>query len=400
MAVARTASVTGNRNATSTTATMTVTATCNTATTGTDHYAVVVAEYSAQSDSAAYTLSVTYGGTPMVEQNYTLVGSGNNRAGIGIYTLNNPPTGSQNVVASVGGGVLTKTAVAVGGGVYSGVGSLSAVNSVSGLSVSVTSQTDGYTVAGTSNGLSLSGQNQNVLYLTGTSVGGCGDYISIQDAAGATSVTFNNTGSVSTPWSVGISLGTTSKTGSAAGAYGWAGAATGNTTKSGTASGAYTWAGTTTGKRTPKASSSGAYNFSGAAAGATSKLGTTSGAYGWSGTTAGSTTESGTATGSYTFTGGAVGEAPILPIPEGTTTGGYGWEGAAAGGIVQTGAATGGYGWSGRGWARLTHFSPDRILTIAAADRTLTVTTANRTLAVAAEDRTLTPQRGLTVGIP
>jgi hypothetical protein len=200
--------------------------------------------------------------------------------------------------------------------------------------------------------------------------------------------------------SVAFTEGVTIPVGSSSGAYTWSGSASGSTLPKASASGGYTFSGSATGDSPPnRGAASGSYTFAGAAAGVRPQKGNASGSYSFSGSASGAKTPVGAAHISYTFTGAAEGET----LDSGYVSGTYGWSGDTFGKVINHGAASGSYGWVGRGWARLTHFSPDRVLVVVAEDRTTVVGPEDRVLIVLEDDRTITvpaEERGLTVGIP
>jgi hypothetical protein len=124
--------------------------------------------------------------------------------------------------------------------------------------------------------------------------------------------------------------------GTASGAFTWAGSAAGATSKAGTAAGAFTWAGTAAGSTVKSGASNGAFAWAGAAVGEAPVAGapgegTAAGAFAWAGVAVGSTVKRGTASGSFTWAGAAVGSAPDGSPGEGSATGTFGWVGAAVG---------------------------------------------------------------------
>ena len=205
MAVAPVATVVGAK-ATGSSTTLGVSTTVNAATSDANTYLEVIVVISVSTNSAGTTCAVTCGGTAMTQKSLILLGSSTNRAAIGLYELANPGTGSKAVVAT-SGGASTKAQIAVGGRVYSGVNSSSTVTSAATTGLTVTNgQTGGKIIVGTTNGATLSAPNRNSLYLDGGAPAGVGDWISVQDADGAASVAFTNTGTATTPESLGISL--------------------------------------------------------------------------------------------------------------------------------------------------------------------------------------------------
>lgn len=205
MAVSRIATATGNR-ATGSSTTLGTSTSCNAATTGSDTYAVVLVAISVSTNSTGTTCAVSYGGVSMTQQSLTLLGSSTNRSAIGVYTLANPSTGAQTIAVTTAGAA-TKVQVAVGGAVYSGVGSVSSITSAASLSLAVATRLNGYAVTGSVNGAAITSPTQNQLYLDGAAVSGVGDYLLVQDAAGTGgNVSFSSSGTATTPTTLGIAL--------------------------------------------------------------------------------------------------------------------------------------------------------------------------------------------------
>jgi len=133
----------------------------------------------------------------------------------GIYVLWNPPSGAQTVSVT-SGGAGTRAAVAGNSVAYTGVGSVNYGTDLSGTApatgITITSDSSSMTFAVFSNGAALSAPNKTQRYLAGSSVTGIADYILIQDAAGASSVTFTASGTSTTPDLQAISLSPTGRT--------------------------------------------------------------------------------------------------------------------------------------------------------------------------------------------
>jgi hypothetical protein len=180
----------------------------NLATSDANTLAVVGVVLSVSSNSTSTTCAVTYGGTAMTQLNLTLAGSSTSRSAVGIYYLFNPGTGVKSIVVTPGGSstkaqVLTQQ-VAFSNVAATGVG---AAQTAAALSATPTSLVGGYDVAVFGNGATLSSPNQTSEYLSGASVAGVGDYMSMQTAAGTGSaITFSVSGTATTAQLVAVAL--------------------------------------------------------------------------------------------------------------------------------------------------------------------------------------------------
>lgn len=205
MAVAKTATATGNR-ATGSSTTLGVSTTCNTATTGTDTWAIMFVGISVSTNFATTTCAVTYGGVAMTQLTLLQLGSSTNRSVIGAYALKNPLTGAQTVAVTTAG-TATKAAVAVGGGVYSGVANVGSVQSAASLALTASASGSGRVISASINGAAITSPTQTQMYLAGSSVGGVGDYLLVQDAAGINgTISFSSSGTATTPTTLAVSL--------------------------------------------------------------------------------------------------------------------------------------------------------------------------------------------------
>ena len=168
--------------------------------------AIVGVVISVSTSSTSTTCAVTYGGTAMTQLNLTLAGSGTSRSAVGIYYLFNPGTGTQSVVVTPGGSS-TKAGVQCQMVGFSGVGSVGAAQTAAATSHSPTSTANGYDVRVLGNGATLTSPNQTQEYLNGASVGGVGDWMAMQSAAGTGStISFTCSGTATTPQSVATAL--------------------------------------------------------------------------------------------------------------------------------------------------------------------------------------------------
>lgn len=168
---------------------------------------VVAVALSVSTNSTSTTCAVTCGGVAMTQQSLTLIGASTTRGAIGIYTLANPGTGSKTI-AVTSGGTSTKVQVAAQSVVYENVdtANISAVASAAALALSVTSAANRRAFYAGTNGAAITVPTQNERYLNGASPAGVADYLLVQDAPGAATVSFNATGTATTPQSLGISL--------------------------------------------------------------------------------------------------------------------------------------------------------------------------------------------------
>lgn len=194
----------GNR-ATGSSATLSTTWPHTISTSNANTVVIVAAECSVNQNYTDTTLYAKYGGIDMEPAFIYAYGATTARAAVGVFYLFNPPTGPQTVGAYTAG-TATKTAVAGQSVAFQGAAALREINQVAATGVTVVSDSTSCAVALTANGASLTASNQTSDYRTGSSVGGVGDYISVQHAPGAASVSFTNTGTASTPCSVGLSI--------------------------------------------------------------------------------------------------------------------------------------------------------------------------------------------------
>ena len=206
MAVSRLATATGAQ-ASGSSATLATTATCNTATSDANTAAIVGVVQSVSTNSTSTTCSITYGGTAMTQLDYAAGGSGTSRFAIGIFYLMNPATGAQNIVAT-SGGTSTKTAIGVGGAVYSNVSGFgTVVSSAAAPPITVPSASDGMVFGVWSNGADITAVTTTQLYDAFVSVGGVGDAINVSDAAGTGSnISFGFTGTATTQFFKGVPI--------------------------------------------------------------------------------------------------------------------------------------------------------------------------------------------------
>lgn len=179
--------------------------------TGTNTCVIVGVDLSGSDTAIIYdTVTVTYGSTVMSNYYSLQYGSSGNRGTIAIYYLWDPPGGAQTVSVTTSG-TSTKTAVAGCSVAYTDVGSLNWMNTANAKNVTITSDTSSMAWAMTVNGAALSAPNMTSRYAAGSLVTGLGDYIQIQDAAGAASVAFTNGGTATTARSVGLSISPTGR---------------------------------------------------------------------------------------------------------------------------------------------------------------------------------------------
>lgn len=176
------------------------------ATSGSTTIVMVAVSQSVSTNSTSTTCSVSYGGTAMNQLYYLQYGSGTNRAGLGMYYLFNPATGAQTVTAT-SGGTSTKTQIQGQSVSYTGVVTLSKVNTSSSRTiVGVANITGAMAFAATVNGVVLSAPTKTSRYLSGATATGLGDYLCVQDAVSSVNVTFSSTGTNTTPRSVSVVL--------------------------------------------------------------------------------------------------------------------------------------------------------------------------------------------------
>ena len=160
---------------------------------------------SVSTNSTSTTCAVTCGGTAMTQESFTQYGATTERAAVGIYSLANPGTGTKTVTAT-SGGTSTKTQIAVGGVCYTGAGVISAAVTAAALALAVSSQVNGRAFYCGANGAAITTPTLTERFLNGGTPAGCGDYILVQDSAGATTVSFSASGTATTPQSAGVSI--------------------------------------------------------------------------------------------------------------------------------------------------------------------------------------------------
>lgn len=207
MAVAFVSAGAGNR-ATGSSASLSTSWSHTISTSGPDTVVLIGIVQSITTDGTPNYPLVTYGG-----RTATRVGIVNpsaattSRASVNIMAVWNPPTGTQTVTVT-GGGTLTKTAIAGISVAYSGVSRLGTPVTATTTSVSVsTASANSMVFSAHSNGVSLTGVSGTNRYGAGSAVGGVGDYIRVQDAAGTGgSVSMSATGTATSAGSVGVEL--------------------------------------------------------------------------------------------------------------------------------------------------------------------------------------------------
>jgi hypothetical protein len=166
---------------------------------------------SVSTSSTSTTCTATYGGTAMTQLNLTLLGSGTSRSAYAIFYLFNPPKGAQNCVVTPGG-TSTKAGVRVATVSYNGVNSVGTAQTAAALTISATSVANGYNIFGHINGVTMTTPSQSQRVLLGSAVGGVGDFLLVQDAAGTGSnITFSVGGTATTPGTFGVALSPTPK---------------------------------------------------------------------------------------------------------------------------------------------------------------------------------------------
>lgn len=199
MAVARVSTGAGNQT-TGSSATLATSWSHTVASSGANTFVLIGFNQSVSTNASDTGSTVTYGGQACSLVTESLVGISTTRARAAIYSIVNPPTGAQTVsVTSTGTG--TKTRVSGQSVAYSGVASLGtpAVWVTANLSVSLTGATTSMLFAVHGNGSQLTAVNQTQQFLSFTSVGGAGDSLAVQDAAGTGSpTTFTATGTAAT----------------------------------------------------------------------------------------------------------------------------------------------------------------------------------------------------------
>jgi hypothetical protein len=174
---------------------------------------LVAVEMSVSSNSTNTSCTVTYAGAAMnAIGTLTLLGSSTNRSAIGWWWMYHPAAGSSTIVVTPGGSS-TKTRVAAFAQAYRGVSYLTgpvagfSKTSAASLTLSAPSLADGITVAATVNGAALSSPTQTQLYNNFVSVGGVGDALLVQEAAGTGSnISFSSSGTATTPTTQSVAL--------------------------------------------------------------------------------------------------------------------------------------------------------------------------------------------------
>lgn len=176
------------------------------ATSGSTTVVIVAVSQSVSTNSASTTCSVSYGGTAMNQVYYLPYGSGTNRAALGMYYLFNPPTGAQTVTAT-SGGTSTKDQIQGQSVSYTGVVTLTKLNTATARSVvAPINMTGSMAFAAIANGTTLSAPSKTSRYLSGATTSGLGDYLCVQDTVSDVPVTFANSGTNTTPRSVTVVL--------------------------------------------------------------------------------------------------------------------------------------------------------------------------------------------------
>jgi hypothetical protein len=169
--------------------------------------AILAAVFSINSNNTGTTTSATCGGNAMTQLGSVEVGSSTNRACICFFSKVNPGTGDITM-AVASAGTPTKTAVMAQSLIYTNTSGASGFTNAATTGLTVTTAAGDVAVIVTSNGVTLATANKNVRYSDGGSITGIGDFMVMQDAvASGSSVAFTNSGTASTPESMGVSLG-------------------------------------------------------------------------------------------------------------------------------------------------------------------------------------------------
>lgn len=166
--------------------------------------AVVLVNCSVSSNTAGTTCAVTYGGTAMKQLGWVASGATTERAGVGIFYLFNPGTGAKSIVATPTTGTIAQTqGIDVA---FSGVSSIGAAQNVTTMAHTVNSVAGGYALRVLSNGVTAGTLSHTTELAAGAVVGGAGDFIAVQSAAGAATVAFTASGAATTPLSMGCTV--------------------------------------------------------------------------------------------------------------------------------------------------------------------------------------------------
>jgi hypothetical protein len=169
---------------------------------------------SVATNGTSFGATVTYDGAAMTAVGaFTQLGSTTSRSGIGWFWMYHPPAGSKTIVVTPTG-TTAKTRQAAFAQAYRGVDfatgpanlGLTKTTAAS-LTLSAPSYAGGITVAATVNGAALSAPTQTQLYNNNVSVGGVGDTLLVQEAAGTGSnISFSSTGTATTPQTESVRL--------------------------------------------------------------------------------------------------------------------------------------------------------------------------------------------------
>lgn len=187
-----------------------------TKTVGSSDCVFVGVEMSISTNNTGSTCAVSFGGVSMTQLSFAESGSSTNRQAMGIYYLQNPPTGS-NTVSVTTGGTPTKVSVAGASANFSNVGTINTPVTGSATStdheITVTGSTSadmqfGVTAAslapydasmGNWSANTAGVKDASGLYYAGSSVSGTGDYATIRFKPG-TNTSIGGSASASTAW--------------------------------------------------------------------------------------------------------------------------------------------------------------------------------------------------------
>jgi hypothetical protein len=165
-------------------------------------YSLAVAAVMASIGSGAdtSTCSVTFGGQAMTELAWTPNGSGFGWNAVGFYYLSLPPTGTNTVSVTTGGGG-TKYGLIGESIIFENVRDLGNVGNIAGLNVDVNNTVPGiYLLAATVNAAAINTATKNEVYSNGATTSGSGDYGLIQSTVGTGgTVNFSMSGTASLP---------------------------------------------------------------------------------------------------------------------------------------------------------------------------------------------------------
>lgn len=147
------------------------------------HTLAVVGMTASIETSGDPTCTVTWGGVPMTQWAFYTSGTSITRNAVGLYTLQNPPTGDSTISVQTGGDS-TKRAVIAASAVYNDVDAIFSVASPNAaLTRSSTDPAGWRAVAVFANGNELVSGPGHELYRGGAATSGAGDYGSIIEAA-------------------------------------------------------------------------------------------------------------------------------------------------------------------------------------------------------------------------